>query len=547
MVARMASSQPLSDAQAQRLIRLYDGAEKEILTEINRLLLKDPASESYSMAWQKTLLQRVRQIRADLEKGSRTWCSEAIPESYMKGMEWADKDPLMSGKAIPGFGSIHQQAAQVLAENTYNRLQDVGQVVGRKVDDLARAISLEASKGSVLGYQTTKQAAKRIKADLAEKGITAFRDKAGREWDMGRYARVLAQETTNGAFRQGSINRYQEHGHDLVRISHHAGSCKQCQPYQGQTFSLTGEDKEFPALSSAKGLFHVGCLHVISLAPEEKDRFIGRLQGKEGADVRAAEIKRLAEKAGWKEAQAVNIKPPLRDIVNFVPAKSIKEAEDRIKQFIGSDGIEWEKSEYAKLNDNTKLHLLNNLDNAIFDIKTRYPNADLSKIKKVTFWDRNGGRAEALDTDDAGNILTWNINLPNTPIKTIATRKSDGVFMAGQKAEKWGVWDTEGNDIKEVIEKKFRAATSANNEKELVIHEIGHVIINPAIKDYVKLNKAYDDWATKSDDLFSAYGASHYSEGMAEAFVESTRGTYTKGMLPEILENPYLKCLDDMK
>lgn len=39
---------PLSDAQAQRLIKLYDGAEKEILSEINRLLLKDPASESYS-------------------------------------------------------------------------------------------------------------------------------------------------------------------------------------------------------------------------------------------------------------------------------------------------------------------------------------------------------------------------------------------------------------------------------------------------------------------------------------------------------------------
>ena len=270
---------PLSDAQAQRLIRLYEGAEKEILTEINRLLLKDPASESYSLAWQKTLLQRVQQIRSDLLKGSRTWCIEAIPDSYMKGMEWADKDPLMSGKAIPGFGSIHQQAAQVLAENTYNRLQDVGQVVGRKVDDLARAISLEASKGSVLGYQTTKQAAKRIKADLAEKGITGFVDKAGRAWDMGRYTRVLAQETTNGAFRQGTINRFQEHGHDLVRISRHSGSCRRCTPWEGRTLSLSGNDPDYPSLAEAQGagLLHVGCLHVLSLAPEEKERYIASL------------------------------------------------------------------------------------------------------------------------------------------------------------------------------------------------------------------------------------------------------------------------------
>ena len=270
---------PLSDAQAQRLIQLYDGAEKEILSEINRLLLKDPASESYSLAWQKTLLQRVQQIRADLLKGSRTWCTEAIPDSYMKGMDWADKDPLMGGKAIPGFGSIHQQAAQVLAENTYNRLQDVGQVVGRKVDDLARAISLEASKGSVLGYQTTRQAAKRIKADLAEKGITGFVDKAGRSWDMGRYAKVLAQETTNGAFRQGTINRFQEHGHDLVRISTHSGSCTRCIPWQGRTLSLSGNDPDYPSLAEAQGagLLHVGCLHVLSLAPEEKDRYIAGL------------------------------------------------------------------------------------------------------------------------------------------------------------------------------------------------------------------------------------------------------------------------------
>ena len=270
---------PLSDAQAQRLIRLYDGAEKEILTEINRLLLKDPASESYSLAWQKTLLQRVQQIRADLLKGSRTWCTEAIPDSYMKGMDWADKDPLMGGKAIPGFGSIHQQAAQVLAENTYNRLQDVGQVVGRKVDDLARAISLEASKGSVLGYQTTKQAAKRIRQDLADHGITGFVDKAGHQWDLGRYAKVLAQETTNGAFRQGSINRYQEHGHDLVRISTHSGSCPKCIPWQGRTLSISGNDPDYPSLAEAQGagLLHVGCLHVLSLAPEEKDRYIAGL------------------------------------------------------------------------------------------------------------------------------------------------------------------------------------------------------------------------------------------------------------------------------
>ena len=289
-------AKPLSNDQAKRLIKLYDSVEKEILTEINRLLIKNPNSDSYSLNWQRTILQRVQQIRADLLAGSQTWCNEAIPDSYMKGVKWADKDPLAGMEVIAGFGKVHTEAAQVLADNAYNRLADVNQVIGRRVDDIARAISLEATKGSVIGYRTTAQAAKRIREDLAAHGISGFIDKSGRAWDMGRYARVLAQESTNQSFRQGTINRLQEKGHDLVRISSHAGSCKLCQPYQGQTFSLTGQDKEFPPLSSAKNLFHVGCLHVISLAPEEKDRFIGRLQGKEGTIARDKEILRLAQK-----------------------------------------------------------------------------------------------------------------------------------------------------------------------------------------------------------------------------------------------------------
>lgn len=205
---------PLSDAQAKRLIQLYSEAEKEILKECNRLLLKNP--ESYSLAWQKTVLARVKQVRGELLAGSRTWCSEAIPDSYMKGVAFGDS---LSSTPLMGFGGIHQQAAQLLADNAYSRLAQVDQVIGRRVDDIFRTVSLESTKGSVLGYETTKQAAKRIREDLADRGITGFVDKAGHAWDMHRYSQVLATETTKSAFRQGTINRLQEHGHDLVRLS----------------------------------------------------------------------------------------------------------------------------------------------------------------------------------------------------------------------------------------------------------------------------------------------------------------------------------------
>ena len=166
------------------------------------------------------------------------------------------------------------------AENTYSRLADVNNVVGRRVDDIFRSVALEQSKGSVIGYETTQKAAKRIREDLAQRGITGFVDKAGHEWDMGRYAKTLAQETVNGSFRQGTINRFEEKGHDLVRLSSHSGSCPKCDPWQGRTMSLSGNDPDYPSVDEARsaGVWHVGCLHVLSLAPEEKDRYIAGLK-----------------------------------------------------------------------------------------------------------------------------------------------------------------------------------------------------------------------------------------------------------------------------
>jgi hypothetical protein len=52
------------------------------------------------------------------------------------------------------------------------------------------------------------------------------------------------------------------------------------------------------------GVFHVGCLHVVSLAPEELDKFVGKLQGKEGEAARQAEIDRLAAHAARQKSQS---------------------------------------------------------------------------------------------------------------------------------------------------------------------------------------------------------------------------------------------------
>lgn len=295
-----------TDEQAGRLERLYADADKQIS---NQILLYEKAKRAPGTTQNlKTLRANVRKIRADLLKGARTWTQTTIGSTkgpgaaYNAGMDWADKGIPEESEVRMGFFNVHQQAAQKLADEIYGRFRDVdwtidGSVrsVARRVDDIYRKMTLEKARGSVLGYQTSKTAAKKLREELQERGITGFVDKAGRQWTLQNYSRMAAITATNNALREGTINRIQERGHDLVRVSSHSGSCKKCEQYNGATLSISGNDPDYPSLGEARGngLFHPRCKHAVSLAPEARDRFIQRLQNPE---TREAEIDRLAAK-----------------------------------------------------------------------------------------------------------------------------------------------------------------------------------------------------------------------------------------------------------
>ena len=248
-----------SDDEAARLMIFYSEAEKEILKELNKALLT-PNEKAYL----KTMHHNVGVILEDLEAGSKTWCSEAIPRVYMQGNLFADEQVKRLGrKVLHGFGAIHQQAVQVLADNAFQRLQDVVQVIGRREADIYRTMALESIRGSVAGYQTWQDAAARFREGLAERGVTGFVDKANREWNMSTYADMVARTSTMESHLQGTANRLLEHGLDLVQISTHSDPCEKCEPWQGQVVSLTGKTPDYPTMAEAKdaGLWHPNCRH----------------------------------------------------------------------------------------------------------------------------------------------------------------------------------------------------------------------------------------------------------------------------------------------
>ena len=272
----MADVRRFSDAEIERLVKFYEQAEREILEQINRALLRGNKTE-YLTAMKKN----IEAILAALRNGNRTWVEQAIPRVYTEGLKNADAMLKDAGAIVKaGFGAIHQQAAQVLAENAYQRLEDVVQVIGRQVNDIYRELALENVRGTVIGYDTWKQTAKRFREQLAERGVTGFKDRSGRMWRMTTYTEMVARTTTMEAHLQGTANRLVEQGHDLVKVSTHRGACELCQPWQGKILSITGKTPGYPTLEEAKAakLFHVNCRHAYGLYID-LDKEIEELEG----------------------------------------------------------------------------------------------------------------------------------------------------------------------------------------------------------------------------------------------------------------------------
>ncbi len=66
----------ITEAQAEKLIKLYTKAEKDILAEVTRALLK--GNSTYQL---KAMLKNVRKIRKDLLGGARDWSEQAIQQA----------------------------------------------------------------------------------------------------------------------------------------------------------------------------------------------------------------------------------------------------------------------------------------------------------------------------------------------------------------------------------------------------------------------------------------------------------------------------------
>lgn len=107
-------------------------------------------------------------------------------------------------------------------------------------DAYQEAQRLTVTRALVSG-ESNQQAVQSMLNQLADRGITSFRDAAGRRWGMDTYADMAVRTGRMNALNQGHVDGWRDAGVELVKVSTHPASHPWCYPYQGKLLAIRGE------------------------------------------------------------------------------------------------------------------------------------------------------------------------------------------------------------------------------------------------------------------------------------------------------------------
>lgn len=309
----------LVDVYARQIGRLEgivaDGLRRGIDPE--RLGDPDAPRGTSTAAYRQRQLEQANAIADELFRTAGQAGPVVVDRAYRSGLVTVDR--ALTGTPQTGargaFGRVHVRAVEAAAANLTRSLEAGARAIGenvalvferadllegalpnvagssatvggmrflgRRVDDPYRRLALEAVAGGIVSLDTRRQVSQQLARRLIAEGVTdattGFVDRAGRRWPLTAYAAMVARTTTREAMTAGTVNRLLEHGLDLVTISSHSHAADECSPYDGQTFSLSGDDDRYPRLDR-RPPFHPNCGHVLGPASANLDDYERELE-----------------------------------------------------------------------------------------------------------------------------------------------------------------------------------------------------------------------------------------------------------------------------
>lgn len=247
------------------------------------------------------------------------------------------------------FFGVFQRAA-------HYHLEDTDFQIMRASQDLAREAAITA--GDFLfrdgDIYTRRQFAQQMLNEFSKTGVKAIRYRNGRMVSIDAYSEMVGRSLSGRCAMQASLNRYQEHGYDLLRVSAHFRACPLCVPWEGRVLSHSGQSTKYPSLAEATeaGLFHSNCAHDIN-------PYIPGLSQPLGVRMDPAE-QELVETHGYHGAQEVAYEAQQRQRqiernIRSWKRREVASLDQESGAFARRKVLDWQAAQRQHLQDNSFL------------------------------------------------------------------------------------------------------------------------------------------------------------------------------------------------
>jgi len=276
-----------NEREQQKLIEIFLKAETDIINEIGRL--RSMGNVDYHAV---AALERVQAILRKMESDSWEYVPRMIEQMFYvrvpEARRIAGETPAKHFMGyINAMSLTGEQTAIVdtLVQNLMGEITDAAMtamatvqsaVVGRTEPDVYRRVGLEQVANMQAAGRGANITVPGFVEALRREGITAFVDRAGRNWSLHTYCSMVTRTTSRQAEVMAVLTADPEQ--DLYQISRHGTTCGLCAPYEGRVYSKSGADPDFPPLADAFGKvdpdgpnsltntylnIHPNCLHIL--------------------------------------------------------------------------------------------------------------------------------------------------------------------------------------------------------------------------------------------------------------------------------------------
>lgn len=236
-------------------------------------------------------LERVQAILKQMETDAWEYVPQMIEKQFYVRVPEARRIIEPVEKHIKGYANAEALTAtqyNIIDQLTINLMAEIVEseqvvmstlknaLIGRTESDVYRRVGLElVAKSETIGRGAAATVNEFVNTLLRE-GVTAFVDKAGRNWSLHTYANMVCRTTSRQAEVLAVLTA--DESQDLYQISSHGTTCHICAPLEGRVYSKSGKDPNFPPLALAFGKIdpngaddltnsylniHPNCLHVL--------------------------------------------------------------------------------------------------------------------------------------------------------------------------------------------------------------------------------------------------------------------------------------------